>query len=148
MNVVYANNARWSNRSHTTIDLIVRFEEIGEEIPFTASPNDCEEHGRVIFARATAGEFGPVAQFQPVIFTPKQVSDAIKVERDHLLSQTDWTQLPDVPQQTKALWGAYRQTLRDIPQQAGFPWYDKTVVETDFGFEIDLSSVPWPIKPM
>lgn len=41
--------------------------------------------------------------------------------RDALLAQTDWTQAADVPQATKDKWAPYRQALRDIPQQSGFP---------------------------
>ena len=33
--------------------------------PFMASPNDVEAHGREIYARAKAGEFGPVAAYLP-----------------------------------------------------------------------------------
>lgn len=29
-------------------------------LPFTASPNDTEPHGRELFERAEAGEFGPI----------------------------------------------------------------------------------------
>lgn len=40
-----------------------------------------------------------------------------------LLAACDWTQLPDVPltRAERAGWAAYRQALRDLPQQAGFP---------------------------
>lgn len=34
-------------------------------IPFTASPDDVEPHGRDLYARAMAGEFGPVAEYVP-----------------------------------------------------------------------------------
>lgn len=33
-------------------------------IPFTADPNDCEPHGRLIFAQLVAGDYGPVVPFQ------------------------------------------------------------------------------------
>lgn len=45
-----------------TIDLEIEHPAFGW-IPFTASPGDVEAHGRDLFARATAGEFGPVAEF-------------------------------------------------------------------------------------
>ena len=54
---------------------------------------------------------------------------AIRSERDSLLSQTDWTQVLDAPVDRTA-WAAYRQALRDVPAQAGFPW-----------------EVTWPTKP-
>ena len=40
--------------------------------------------------------------------------------RDKLLSASDWTQLPDASADSAA-WATYRQALRDVPQQAGFP---------------------------
>jgi hypothetical protein len=43
-------------------------------------------------------------------------------QRDTLLTATDWTQVADVPQVTKDKWAPYRQALRDVPQQSGFPW--------------------------
>ena len=43
--------------------------------------------------------------------------------RNHLLASSDWTQLPDVAltAEQKAEWAVYRQALRDVPAQAGFP---------------------------
>lgn len=40
--------------------------------------------------------------------------------RDHLLSQSDWTQVADAPVDQGA-WATYRQALRDVPEQEGFP---------------------------
>ena len=49
--------------------------------------------------------------------------------RNSLLLETDWTQVLDAPvNQTQ--WATYRQALRDISQQTGFPW-----------------AVEWPEKP-
>jgi hypothetical protein len=47
-----------------------------------------------------------------------------RVSRDTLLKESDWTQMPDSPltDEQKALWAAYRQELRDVTDQAGFPW--------------------------
>lgn len=46
-----------------------------------------------------------------------------RAQRDKLLLDTDWTQTLDAPidEDTKAAYRAYRQALRDIPQQEGFP---------------------------
>lgn len=46
-----------------------------------------------------------------------------RAQRDKLLLDTDWTQTLDAPidEDTKAAYRAYRQALRDIPEQAGFP---------------------------
>ncbi|WP_173087145.1 tail fiber assembly protein [Fundidesulfovibrio magnetotacticus] len=42
----------------------------------------------------------------------------VRRERDRKLAACDWTQLPDVPlaPETRAAWTAYRQALRDHPQ--------------------------------
>jgi len=71
LNFTNARTPKWANESNTLIDLVVRFSEIDEDLPFTASPNDVEEHGRDLFARAVAGEFGSIAAYvAPVIVTP------------------------------------------------------------------------------
>ena len=47
----------------------------------------------------------------------------VRAQRDTLLSKTDWTQMPDSPlnDEAKAAYQTYRQALRDVPQQEGFP---------------------------
>ena len=52
----------------------------------------------------------------------------VRNQRDSLLAATDWTALSDVTMSSEMT--AYRQALRDIPSQAGFP-----------------ASVTWPTKP-
>lgn len=44
-----------------------------------------------------------------------------RAERTRLIAESDWTQLPDSPVDKQA-WSVYRQALRDLPSQAGFPW--------------------------
>ena len=44
----------------------------------------------------------------------------IRTKRDRLLQESDWTQLNDAPVDREA-WAQYRQALRDLPQQEGFP---------------------------
>ncbi len=46
---------------------------------------------------------------------------SVRAQRTAKLAETDWTQLTDAPINS-ALWAAYRQALRDIPLQSGFPW--------------------------
>jgi len=56
-------------------------------------------------------------------------SQEIRDLRDRLLAESDWTQVSDAPTD-KLAWASYRQSLRDIPQQKGFP-----------------DNVIWPEKP-
>jgi hypothetical protein len=53
----------------------------------------------------------------------------IRSIRDSKLSSSDWTQVADAPVD-QAAWATYRQALRDVPQQTGFPF-----------------SVTWPQEP-
>ena len=60
--------------------------------------------------------------------TPEQIAERtsakeseVRQQRNQLLSACDWTQLPDAPVDTAA-WATYRQELRDLTAQAGFPW--------------------------
>lgn len=59
----------------------------------------------------------------------KLASEA-RQQRNKLLAISDWTQLGDIPSETKVKWQPYRQALRDLPSQSGFP-----------------ESVIWPIEP-
>jgi hypothetical protein len=50
--------------------LVAKFNWLHTEVPFVATPNDTEAHGRELFARATAGEFGPIAAYTAPTVTP------------------------------------------------------------------------------
>ena len=45
----------------------------------------------------------------------------VRAERSAKLSETDWTQIADATTDKQA-WATYRQALRDVPTQSGFPW--------------------------
>jgi hypothetical protein len=49
-------------------------------------------------------------------------AEAIRNSRNKKLAFSDWTQLDDSPGTKKLEWATYRQELRDLPTQAGFPW--------------------------
>lgn len=63
----------------------------------------------------------------------------LRRERDRLLSESDWTQMPDVPEATRTAWQTYRQALRDLPSTAT-PVMDNTT-------ELCIGGVTWPTKP-
>ena len=45
----------------------------------------------------------------------------VRQTRNDKLKECDWTQLADSTADKQA-WAAYRQALRDVPSQSGFPW--------------------------
>jgi hypothetical protein len=49
------------------------------------------------------------------------IENVVRSVRDKKLADSDWTQVADAPVD-KAVWATYRQALRDITAQSGFPW--------------------------
>ncbi len=64
--------------------------------------------------------------------TDAQKENDARSERDGWLKYCDWTVMPDSPlsDSDKTAWQTYRQALRDVPAQAGFP-----------------DNITWPTKP-
>jgi hypothetical protein len=54
----------------------------------------------------------------------------VRTQRNRLLRESDWTQGKDISENTSNAWAIYRQELRDLPLQGGFPY-----------------SVQWPVAP-
>jgi hypothetical protein len=48
------------------------------------------------------------------------VETAAREQRNYLLKESDWTQVSDAPVDQSA-WAEYRQSLRDVTKQEGFP---------------------------
>jgi len=126
--VEYAKGLQWADATKTALDMTAKLSTIDAEIPFTAKADDPEPHGRDAFARAMSGEFGAIADYVEPI-APAPTESSVRSKRDSLLQKSDWTQLPDAPTD-KSAWATYRQALRDVPQQSGFP-----------------DNVIWPEKP-
>ena len=61
----------------------------------------------------------------------------LRVERDRLLAETDWTALGDVTQSSDMK--SYRTKLRDLPASAS--------PKLSADGSLDMSSVTWPTKP-
>lgn len=58
--IVAATKPRRFEDSFTEIFLKVWFEELSDPVEFTASPFDCERHGKELWIRAMNGEYGKV----------------------------------------------------------------------------------------
>lgn len=55
-------NPVWVNDEQTAIDCVITLDVFGdEELPFTATSFDVEEHGRVIFQELVDGKYGVIA---------------------------------------------------------------------------------------
>ena len=74
------------------------------------------------------GETTTVDHTDPrITLTTEQKSSLQRERRDLLLLKTDWRASSDLTLSTE--WATYRQALRDVPAQSGFPdnitWPDK-----------------------
>lgn len=54
---------------------------------------------------------------------------SVRQQRGEKLKDSDWTQVADAPVD-QATWAEYRQALRDVTAQSGFPW-----------------TIDWPVQP-
>jgi hypothetical protein len=57
-------------------------------------------------------------------------SQMCREKRTHELKKSDWIELSSVSLPNKEEWITYRQALRDVPQQSGFPY-----------------TITWPTEP-
>ena len=101
-------------------------------IPFTASPDDAEEFGRLLFEeiKLSGVEIAPCPP-KPLWLIEEEARgdrDSLLLELDKLVSNPlRWASFTPEQQQELA---AYRQALLDVPQQEGFP-----------------HSILWPTRP-
>lgn len=100
---------------------------IVEATPEVANENgwvECPNEADIGWEVDAHGKFSPP---KPDLET---LSFMVRAERDRLLQSTDWTQGADIPTTIKSAYKPYRQALRDVPLQEGFPY-----------------NIIWPTKP-
>ena len=105
----------WSDEARNAV---IRVDETGNVVAYF--PDDA---GYSEAAAKVSGVAGTITKALPI------TEDEARKHRDGLLAASDWTQVADAPVD-QAAWATYRQALRDIPQQQGFP-----------------CEIAWPAKP-
>jgi hypothetical protein len=79
-----------------------------------------------------AGQDHVEYSIDPIVYTDAELIYQALERRNSELLKSDWTQLPDVPltaQQVSA-WAVYRQALRNVSDQPGYP-----------------RTINWPVQP-
>lgn len=86
--------------------------------------------GDVSYLRRTLEFYG--YQVGDELLTDEDRAKVAREKRDELLTETDYLLMPDYPISEEALAAlkTYRQALRDVPEQSGFP-----------------KTIEWPSKP-
>lgn len=134
------------------INLYQRLPEVS--LPFDLTDDDALPQGFVYVRSIPAPEFDPMthrlqatapvqvdglwqAGYIAVPLNAQELEEAaaarvaeLRVTRNQLLAESDWTQVLDAPVDRQA-WAAYRQALRAISTQQGFPF-----------------NVEWPVAPV
>lgn len=101
----------------TDTDTIIRIAD-NAFIPFDPANRDYQEYLEWLDAGNTPAPYTP----------PAPTAEDIRSQRNTLLAETDWMALSDNTLTPE--WATYRQALRDITEQAGFP-----------------ENVTWPTQP-
>jgi hypothetical protein len=91
--------------------------------------NEPIENNWVLAENANIGDSYQDGQFVPASSDTVMEAQFARLRRNALLVDSDWTQLADAPVDQDA-WKNYRQVLRNIPNQPGFP-----------------TNIDWPTKP-
>ena len=68
-----------------------------------------------------SGLFIPDLDAEAIATKDAEQAKSVRDQRNTKLSESDWTQVADAPVDKEA-WATYRQALRDITTQTGFPW--------------------------
>jgi hypothetical protein len=116
--ILEVRNCKYSREDNSLIDCEAKFSGLklphleNTWLPFTANPNDIEQHGKDIFANAEKGDYGSVAAYEHPSYEEEMLE--LREKRNQLLLGTDWTQNDDVPQVTQDKYATYRQELRDL----------------------------------
>jgi len=70
--------------------------------------------------------------FSPFVQNKEEILENLRVRRNSLLTESDWTQVEDSPlsEEKKIAWKNYRQKLRDLTGMN------------------DLATIVWPVEPI
>ena len=142
-------NPVWADVGQTRINLEVDFDELDEVfVDFCADPNDPEPWGVDLYNRAVSGEFGAISDFVPMgPITGDEAMALLRSQRNRLLEDTDYIEMPTrwatLSEADQAAWTAYRNALRDLPQN-----YPNAELHADESAKHTVwVNCEWPVKP-
>ena len=131
-------DAAWNDPNHKSFRVIVTLSN-GDVYPFTYLIDGSDDNDGIISVSVknayNNGELD-IAEFPENEEDPtySQKKNAVIQRRNNLLNDSDYLMMTDYPisDEKKQEIKAYRQALRDIPQQDGFPdniiWPDKPTI--------------------
>lgn len=124
------SNGEWVNPENTIVRGVLQWNTMDEPSFGAVDLTEDYQHIQNLKQRIEAGEFGEIADYTP----PSQdeinevASFHANIKRRDLLAETDWWAVGDRTMTQEQI--DYRQALRDITDQAGYP-----------------TDITWPTKP-
>lgn len=110
----------------------ILFKGCQNPVSFYASEDTDDDFQRDMYVRFKAGEFGELSEngvgLWYISIPPGQaeLEEAALKKRTQLLVESDYTEFPSIREKMTAEkiaeWESYRQALRDITKQQGYPW--------------------------
>ena len=116
--ITEVRNAQSLQGDNTRLDVEINHPEHGW-IPYTIDPSDADSTiDNAAIAALIGTDFTAYVAPTQAELNAALAAD-VRVERDALLAATDWMASQDVTMSDD--WRTYRQALRDLPAQSGFP---------------------------
>lgn len=111
-----SKNYKWADEEHTMLDCEIEHPDFGW-IPYTTAENDTGL-GKEIWDNRDNLE---IAEYEGL--SDEILANQIRAQRDRLLTETDYLLMSDYPisEEYRDKIKVYRQALRDITEQEGFP---------------------------
>lgn len=63
--IEYVKNLKWANAEHTMFSCVAKYAEFNEEHPSGINATDPYAHIHEIWTKGIAGEYGPIAEYEP-----------------------------------------------------------------------------------
>ena len=89
MNIIEAKNPKYITSDKSIIQLDVLFEGFSEYLPFGATADDVEPHGRELYARAVSGEFGEIASGIPEVSLEEAKTEKLEAVKTAFLAASE-----------------------------------------------------------
>lgn len=106
------------------------YEELGlAAVLFADLPEESQERVRPVATKVDGEWVGSWENVTDELLQAEETAAQVRRSRNARLSACDWTQMPD-SNVDKEAWAAYRQALRDVTEQTGFPM-----------------AIQWPVTP-
>jgi len=125
--------------SNTSFPAIIDYAAMGYDVIFQSPYPEATPHQTIVRQGVIQVDTKWYTNYVVVDLSPEacaakdaEQAAAVRVTRNVRLAACDWTQVDDAPFDNtgKAAWSSYRQALRDISKQPGFPW-----------------AITWPVEP-